>query len=609
MNMLNSKRITALLTALAAAASLMSMQSMAVFAEEANEEEIDYSTYKPEGDADTIDWVEVIDEDGEVTYYDPAYLQFATRFGDVNADRIVGISDAVQLQRFLLGQVDALGNWWNADLNGNGQIDVVDYTMLKQQIIGARKSQGGTLAVGVVDMLTGEPIQGAYVHVFATYGENGYELGEWSTDDNSVMYFTGLPMDEQYTYFMDIHNVPEGYGNEFGNQSQQPRFQFGDKTELAVNARLVKDSDRGQVVVNMYDWARGQNTGDGGILPYGNLIVTDQEGNFMYGVTPENAFALPDGDYHVDVEMHQYPLTLMDPDSDFAAHIKEIYPDAEFTDQTGGIDFTVKDGKPDKELTFDLMPLPGRSNYVTVNCIDAETGEPLEGVVVSLTEAPNHYAKKVAEWTSDATGTHTFDHLLRTGDQWDPAYIVHVESVPEGYDGGFDEKISVGYVYGYTTEITYRFVRDEMAKLVSADVISFDDKSSLNDAANYEIWRVNSQEEGDYSKICDGVKPGEKVYLADGKYFAALDGKAVRENGYASISFGTRRGQQLKKFFDTENFTGDTAFIEFTVTKGKPDRALHFYLKASDPDDEADVEYDAETLAKYEALWGDTVLN
>ena len=91
--MLNSKRITALLTALAAAASLVSMQSMSVFAEEANEEEIDYSTYKPEGDADTSDWVEVIDEDGEVTDYDPAYLKFATRFGDVNADRNVTVME------------------------------------------------------------------------------------------------------------------------------------------------------------------------------------------------------------------------------------------------------------------------------------------------------------------------------------------------------------------------------------------------------------------------------------------------------------------------------------------------------------------------------------
>lgn len=606
--MLNVKRITALLTALTAAASLAAMQPAAVFADEANDTETDCSAFKPEGDADEIDWVEVIDEDGEVTYYDPAYLQFATRFGDVNADKIVGIADAVQLQRFLLGQTDKLGSWWNADLNGNGEVDVVDYTMLKQQITGARKSEGGTLAVGVVDMLTSEPIPGAKVHLHAIYGEHGYDLGEWNTDDNSVMYFTGLPMDEQYTYIMDITNVPEGYGNEFGNQSQQPKFQFGDKTELAVNARLVKDSDRGQVVVNMYDWARGQNTGSGGILPYGNLTVTDQEGNFFYGITPENSFALPDGDYHVDVQMHRYPLTLMDPDSDFAAHIKEIYPDAEFTDQTGGIDFTVKNGKPDRDLTFDLMPLPGRSNYVTVNCIDAETGEPLEGVVVSLTEAPKHYAKKVAEWTSDATGTHTFDNLLRTGDQWDPAYIVHVESVPEGYDGGFDEIVSAGYVYGYTAEITYRFVRDEMAKLVSADVISFDDKSLLNDAAPYEIWKVIPGDEDEYVKVYDAVQPGEKVYLADGKYFAALNDKTARENGCEAISLVTRSGQQLIKFFDPDIYPSTTGMIDFTVKNGKPDRALKFYVWKYDPDFDRESELDPEVLAKYEELWGDSVL-
>ena len=50
----------------------------------------------------------------------------------------------------------------------------------------------------------------------------------------------------------------------------------------------------------------------------------------------------------------------MDPDSEFAAHIKEIHPYVEFTDQTHGIDFAVVNGKMDREVQFDFSPLPDK---------------------------------------------------------------------------------------------------------------------------------------------------------------------------------------------------------------------------------------------------------
>ena len=179
-----------------------------------------------------------------------------------------------------------------------------------------------------------------------------------------------------------------------------------------------------------------------------------------------------------------------------------------------------------------------------------------------------------------------------------------------GTNAGHDknEIVSAGYVYGYTTEITYRFVRDEMAKLVSADVISFDDKSLLNDAAPYEIWKVIPGDEDEYVKVYDAVQPGEKVYLADGKYFAALNDKTARENGCEAISLVTRSGQQLKKFFDPDIYPSTTGMIDFTDKNGKPDRALKFYVRKYDPDFDRESELDPEVLAKYEELWGDSVL-
>jgi len=299
----------------------------------------------------------------------------------------------------------------------------------------------------------------------------------------------------------------------------------------------------------------------------------------------------------------------MDPDSDFAKHLQEIHPDTAFTDQRGGIDFTVKDGKTTENVQFDFSPIEGKGNSITVNCCDAVNRMPLEGVQLSLIEAPNSYAKVIETWTTDETGTHTCTGLMRAGDQWDPPYIVRVDKVPEGYTGGYDAVASFGFVNNYNDEINYTFTQTEIKKEVSADVISFEDKSVHNDLAGYEVWRIYHQEPDhmDMEMIYKDIKPGEKISLTDGQYCAFYYGKDLKENGFSNISFTTLRGKQLKQFFEQSHFSGDSTMIEFTVKDGKPDRTLHFYIKNIDPE-ENDTLIDEETLAKYRKLWGDALL-
>ena len=53
-------------------------------------------------------------------------VDFATRFGDVNFDTDVNVSDAVQMRRFLLGSSAEMGNWKNADMDADEDVDVFD---------------------------------------------------------------------------------------------------------------------------------------------------------------------------------------------------------------------------------------------------------------------------------------------------------------------------------------------------------------------------------------------------------------------------------------------------------------------------------------------------
>lgn len=54
--------------------------------------------------------------------------------GDVNADGVCNIADAVMLHRWLL-TIDNLTDWKAGDLNENGRIDVSDLTLMKRELI------------------------------------------------------------------------------------------------------------------------------------------------------------------------------------------------------------------------------------------------------------------------------------------------------------------------------------------------------------------------------------------------------------------------------------------------------------------------------------------
>ena len=284
-----------------------------------------------------------------------------------------------------------------------------------------------------------------------------------------------------------------------------------------------------------------------------------------------------------------FPLRLLQPDSEFVTkYLKDRYPDIEFTDKTGGIDFSVRNGVPDKDLIFDFEPQPGAANYITVNCIDGETGLPLEGVEISLIEAPDTYAKKIATWVSDSTGTHTFDGLLHTGYAYNCAYKVCVEGLPAGYEGGYDEDVSFGFVCGDKRTITYLFGESSLPKSVSADIIKYEDKSLMNDYATFDVYRIDPADPYNSEtthKVYVNVKPGEKFALPDGDYYAMLDFKVEYDEDVRPIQLYKQRGADFAPDLDRHDYLHDTACILFSVKDGQPDKELHFYLKDYDPND------------------------
>lgn len=593
--MFNLKRILTLAVAAASAGTLIVTSSASAYAEENDELLSEEELIRQKEDERWAD-IEAHENDFtefpvyDYTQLDPEFAKIATLFGDVNSDRLVGIADAVQLQRYLLGEIDELGNWFNADLNQDGVINAADFTILKQQICGVAKKKGGSAVINLVDMMTGDPIDGGYMQMYCIYDNSwSYEIAKWKNKAGEAAYFSGLPNDPKYVYYIEAYNLPRysGYDNTYGISGQQFYFSFGEgETSKAVSVRLASDEDEKNpnVVLSQYDWAMEMdilNTS----YNYGWFTIYDKDGNMYYPRLDEKGCSLPDGEYRAELHPYSeiwddYSVIPVDPESDFAKHIRELHPEAELSNKSEGIEFTVQNGKADKVVSFDFGPRPDISDSIKINCFNGSNGKPLEGVVFSLIEAPDTSARKIETWVSDATGTHTFENLLRSGYGPDNhAYKVCVESVPTGFEGSFDQYFGSMHISGATMEYTFDFYEIDGPKLVSADIVKYGDNAVLNDAAAFTVYRFNPDNAADLTKIYNNVQAGEAFALRDGKYAACLDFAALKNQGYDGIDLFDAANADILAVLDENDFYGNTAFIQFTVKDGAPDRELKFYVR------------------------------
>lgn len=495
-------------------------------------------------------------------------VEVLTLFGDVNFDGNVGISDAVQLNRYLLGKISELGNVRNADLLADGVIDIYDMVYLRKQLVADNKPAGTKLSVKVVDMMSGEPLESADIELSEMNGNYLYEIGgAVSTNGEDVNYY-GLPDDKAYKYFLTVNELPKGYDLAYKTWDQVVIFDIEAGTaEKELVVRVAADDAEKNVKFTHMDWCQGREN-----IGYGNLFITDKDGNYYYQRQYTGEMSLPDGDYHADFNFFEYPVSFVEPDSDFAKMIKENYPDAQFEDLSNGIDFSVVNGKPDRELFLNFGPKSNTGNNIRVNCYDSLTGEPLKGVKLSLIEAPYSYAKRQS-WTSDGT-TKVFTDLFRTGPD---CYQVVVDSVPEGYlKSSKDQGVSFGYVYDYSSEFNFYFTPYEGEKDLSFDVLTWPDKKPYTGDCTYTVMQDNSI-------ILSGIKPGEKFGIKDGEYMLFADAYS-EDDPYRGVDISSELGQELVK--ETDVFADGAAFrsdmAKFTVKDGKIDKNIVLYVGEKD---------------------------
>lgn len=492
-----------------------------------------------------------------------------TLFGDVNFDGAVGLADAVQLNRYLLAENAELGNWKNADIAEDGTIDVFDLIYLRRQLLGEKPPVGGTLNINVADMMTGELLEGADINLSGVIGQSSFPLGSFHFDPEDTISIHGLPTSEKYKYVLEIKGLPDNYGNRFGGWDRSMKIGFDQDSDTKdLTVRLLSDDAELNIDAGCFDWTKGDSESS-----HGMFTVTSKDGEIFYQNIRANDFALPDGEYHIDMRPDtQAPLNLLDPDSDFAKYIAEIYPDVSFTDKSDGIDITVKDGKPDKDVFFDFGPINNFANKLEINCFDADTYELVEGAEMTIIEAPDTYAKKIADVVSNADDTIIIDSLYRAGEN---AYKVILNNIPEGYIGPDEVTINTGYLTNALSEVTIPLIPQQKAEDVTVKVHNISDNKEV-DGIGIKIYDMDN-------KLFADVKSGEPFVLTDGIYTAEINAEDADSKHFKALSLIRNVNTADPKYtWWTENH----GLIMFKVSGGIPDTSIDLYIADADTSDE-----------------------
>lgn len=485
-----------------------------------------------------------------------------TLFGDVNFDGSVSLSDAIQLNQYLLGNSDDMGNWRNADIAEDGTIDVFDLINLRKQLLGAKPPVGGTLNIDLADIMTGEFLEGADIAISGVVGMSSYPLGEFHYAPDDTITIHGLPTSDKYHYVLDITNLPENYGNRFGNWDHTLKIAFDEDSDTKdLTIRLLDDDQEFNIKGGCYDWTRGDAD-----IPYGAITITDKDGNIYYQNIFSDGFALPDGEYHAEIGSIDYPVDLIDTASSFADELKELFPDVEFFDKSNGFDFTVKDGVADKNVYFDFGPKEDAGNTIGITCIDAATGDLIEGCEFTVIEAPDTYAKEIAKVISSADKPITIDDLHHAGKS---AYKVIMDKLPEGYTSMTEQLVDTNLVFHNYSDIKFFLFPEEMKDELTANIYTLSGTPVTDDIGTVKIYDASTDE------LAAEVKVGESFILPDGVYNAKLE---LNEEGRKEyMTFDTdllEDADDIAAVF----WNGIFGSTSFKVQNGCPDKNISIYI-------------------------------
>ncbi|WP_295086466.1 dockerin type I repeat-containing protein [Ruminococcus sp.] len=299
-------------------------------------------------------------------------------------------------------------------------------------------AQGCTVNVSVVDITTGENLEGAIFEFEQNPTGSSIRFGEWNTSDEPVKTVEDLYSWENYS--INAVSIPQGY-----IVPQNTFFSFDKDGEVKdFTIRVVPENVERNVYFTATDWTDAVPTEDGrwfvGTKEYKDYIsaaVYDKNGK-LFTRQPLGwgncGMYLPDGKYSIRITPDDRYYETITEDIDIAKTAMEMYESIEFPNKDGFFDIEIVNGILSENIDVYIRMKPEVVEYIKDGCkanvsvVDLYTNEPVDDVKLRLIDDPFSEREVIAEWYTTNEPIKNIKNLLPH--RW---YHVEVVAAPDGY--------------------------------------------------------------------------------------------------------------------------------------------------------------------------------
>jgi len=417
-----------------------------------------------------------------------------------------------------------------------------------------------SVTISVVDIDTGQNIEGVELWFEQNPHGTGLGHGQWNTSDEPVKTFENLYAGDLYAiHFRDTpaeYDLPVEMDFRFDNE--------GENKEIIIRG-VPCDAKRG-VCFYADDWTNAVPSDDGrymvGAKEYRDYLyayVYDEDGkrftskSLGWGLYD---MYLPDGKYKIKVVPSDRDYEVITEDFDIvktAMDMEFLKDYLVFPDKDGFMDIEVVDGKLTKGITYFIRMKPEVAEYIKDGCkanvsiVDMYTNEPVEGVNVRfITDIYSSKGEVIEEWN---TTDEPIKNIKNLGElQW---YAVEIVDMPEGYH--IDKRTSFNFSrLGDTKNLVIKAVPIEEDKKPNINITVYDWTDLVVDPADgtYEGYRVMDQDEYTLSVYSDEYgrfdATERDIHLPDGKYTYQV---FFGENHYMEVDAQGYKARAVRKIF------------------------------------------------------------
>ncbi|WP_295084041.1 dockerin type I repeat-containing protein [Ruminococcus sp.] len=383
-----------------------------------------------------------------------------------------------------------------------------------------------TVRVAVVDITTGENLEGAVFELEENPTGSGVKFERWNTSDEPVKVVNGLFTWELYS--INAVSLPEGY-----IVPENTYFSFDDDGEVKdYTIRVVPERVKRNVYFYASDWTDAVPTEDGrffsGIRACKDqhiaVEVYDEDGRCFTHETLWGIYDmyLPDGRYRIKATPIDRNYETITEDLDIAKTAMDMYDDAVFPDKDGFIDIEIADGKMVNDIEICIRMKPEAVEYIKDGCkanisvVDLYTNKPVDGVKLRFLDDPFSSREVIAEWDTTDEPVKKIKDLSAL--RW---YEVEVVAAPDGYFINNSTSFNFSDL-GDTQNIVIKAVPNNEEPNVNVTVYDWTDLVADPSDGTYEGYKL--MDPADYSlTVYDNnfnrfeVTEGD-VHLPDGEY-------------------------------------------------------------------------------------------